>query len=366
MNINVNDARIVIMAGGTGGHVFPALAVARYLRDQGVTVSWLGTRKGIEADVVPRANFEIDYISISGLRGKGILGWIFAPLRLIRSLLQSLQVIRLRKPDAVLGMGGFVTGPGGVASWLMRKPLLIHEQNAIAGLTNRILARFAKIVMQGFPNTFHQSNSLLTGNPVRQEIYSLPAPAERKTGNKERINVLVFGGSLGAQVLNETIPEALAQIGAAYRPVVRHQTGKRQLEATLANYHKANVEADITPFIDDMAEAYAWADVVICRAGALTIAELAAVGIASVLVPYPYAVDDHQTANAGFLADNGAAMLVPQPEFTVERVTNIFRIFHERPEVLKDMANAARALAKPQACQLVAQQCMQAMTGQYA
>ena len=361
MTLQTRDARILIMAGGTGGHVFPALAVAEYLREQGVSVSWLGTRKGIEADLVPRANFEIDYISISGLRGKGVLGWFFAPLRLLRALLQSVRVLRMRRPNAVLGMGGFVTGPGGIASWLLRKPLLIHEQNAIAGMTNRILARFADVIMQGFPDTFPQSHCLHTGNPVRREIYAVPTPAERGVAQHDRLHVLVFGGSLGAQVLNEVIPAALATISDEQRPLIHHQTGRHQLELTQEHYLQHAVDADVTTFIDDMAAAYAWADIVICRAGALTIAELAAAGVAAVLVPYPHAVDDHQTANAAFLADAGAAMLVPQPEFTVDRVSNIFRIFLERPAILFDMANAARAKAQPDACRRVAEQCLQAM-----
>jgi len=354
-----NDRRILIMAGGTGGHVFPALAVAKYLREHGVLVSWLGTQKGIEADVVPAAEFEIDYISVTGLRGKGLVGWFFAPLNLTRALLQAISILRKRRPCAVLGMGGFASGPGGIASWLLRTPLLIHEQNAIAGLTNRILSKFASVVMQGFPATFSQKNALHTGNPVREDIVALAAQQQKHNSIHDPLHVLVFGGSLGAQALNEVVPQALATIPEQQRPVVKHQAGKRHLDNARQAYASSGVEADVVPFIDDMASVYQWADVVICRSGALTVAELAAAGVASVLVPYPYAVDDHQTANAAYLADAGAAMLVPQTELTVERLKNIFQIFMQRPEALQQMSQEAKRQAQLQACAVVAEKCMQ-------
>jgi UDP-N-acetylglucosamine--N-acetylmuramyl-(pentapeptide) pyrophosphoryl-undecaprenol N-acetylglucosamine transferase len=359
-------ARIMIMAGGTGGHVFPALAVAQELRSRGAEVFWLGTHAGMEAELVPEAGIEMEWISIAGLRGKGLLGWVLAPLRLARAMFQSLEVILRRRPMAILGMGGFVAGPGGLVSWLLRKPLLIHEQNAIAGLTNRLLAKVAGRVMEAFPGTFNDSEHLIeTGNPVRAEIAALPEPAQRFAGREGNLRLLVLGGSLGAQAINEMVPQALAALPADQRPDVWHQAGKRNIDAALQHYKDSNLSGRVEPFITDMAEAYSWADLVLCRAGALTVSELAAAGVGAMLVPFPFAVDDHQTANARFLSDNGAALLLPQSELSAARLKEILAGFmrdcaeHERGELLQ-MANKARALARPQATQQVADLCMEA------
>lgn len=358
--------RILIMAGGTGGHVFPALAVARQLREQGVAVTWLGTRRGLEARVVPDNAFAIEYINVSGLRGKGLLGWLFAPFRLVYALGQAIGVLRRIRPAAVLGMGGFVTGPGGLASWLLRVPLLVHEQNAIAGLTNRLLSRLASCLMQAFPNTFAAARRAeVTGNPVRADIAALPAPAERFAARRgARMQLLVIGGSLGALALNRIIPEAMARIPAAQRPVVWHQCGRQHLELTQQAYAATTVEARVEPFIDDMAAAYAWADLVICRAGALTIAELAAAGVGSILVPFPHAVDDHQTANGRFLEQAGAAQIVQQADLDAQQLAATVQSLAADREHLLQMAEAARARAMIHATERVAQRCMQAMQGQ--
>jgi len=360
------NVRIMIMAGGTGGHVFPALAVADELRARGAEVFWLGTRNGMEAELVPQAGIEMEWVSISGLRGKGLLGWLLAPLRLAKATFQSLEVIMRRRPMAILGMGGFVAGPGGLVSWLLRKPLLIHEQNAIAGLTNKLLARVANTVMQAFPGTFEKSDRVVdSGNPVRQAIIALPEPQQRFANRDGGLRVLVLGGSLGAQALNEILPEALAMLPLEQRPEVWHQAGKRNIEVAQQAYKDANVDARVEPFITDMAEAYGWADVVLCRAGALTVSELAAAGVGAMLVPFPFAVDDHQTANARYLSDNGAALLLPQTELNAERLKEILTGFvrdckeNGRCELLQ-MANNARALAKPLAVKQVADLCMEA------
>jgi UDP-N-acetylglucosamine--N-acetylmuramyl-(pentapeptide) pyrophosphoryl-undecaprenol N-acetylglucosamine transferase len=357
--------RILIMAGGTGGHVFPALAVAQELRRRGAEVSWLGTRAGIEAELVPQAGIDIDYISITGLRGKGALGWALAPLRIVRALWQALAVMRARRPQAVLGLGGFASGPGGLAAWLSGRPLLIHEQNAVAGLTNRLLSRVAKQVMQAFPGAFAEAPWVSTcGNPVRPEIAAVAAPEPRYATHQGPLRLLVVGGSLGAMALNETVPRALALLPAAQRPVVRHQSGRRHLEPVRQFYRQAGVEAEVLPFIDDMAAAYDWADVVLCRAGALTVSELAAAGAAAVLVPYPHAVDDHQTRNAAFLVDAGAALLLPQHTMSAEVLATTLARFCAEPlagrKELSAMAQAARRLAQPEATATVAEACLAA------
>lgn len=359
--------RVLIMAGGTGGHVFPALAVADELRARGADVIWLGTRAGLEADIVPAAGIDMEWITIRGLRGKGWLGWLLAPLRILVAMAQTLAVMLRRRPMAVLGMGGFVTGPGGVVSWLLRKPLLIHEQNAVAGLTNRLLAPLANHVMAAFPGLLSQRrNGVTTGNPVRAAIASLAAPAERFAARSGALRLLVLGGSLGAEALNGAVPEALAALPAAARPQVWHQAGKRHAERTQARYREHAVDGRVEPFIADMAAAYGWADLVICRAGALTVAELAAAGVGSILVPYPHAVDDHQTRNAACLVDAGAALLLPQSTLTGATLAQLLGRFcgtpHNgdgRPRLL-DMANAARRLARPDAAASVAALCLEA------
>jgi UDP-N-acetylglucosamine--N-acetylmuramyl-(pentapeptide) pyrophosphoryl-undecaprenol N-acetylglucosamine transferase len=351
------SAAIVIMAGGTGGHVFPALAIAARLRERGVAVSWLGTRRGIEAELVPQAGFDIDWISVAGLRGRGLVGWLLAPARLALALVQALAALRRRRPAAVLGLGGFASGPGGVAAWLLAIPLLVHEQNAVPGLTNRLLARLATRVMEGFPGTFPPAcGAYPTGNPVRPEIAALPAPESRLADRGGPLRLLVLGGSLGAAALNAAVPVAAARLPD--RLDILHQSGRVKLEATRAAYAEAGVAARVEPFIDDMAAAYRWADLVLCRAGALTVAELAAAGVGAVLVPFPHAVDDHQTANAGYLVAAGAAELLPQSELDGARLAaRLEALAGDRPRLLA-MALAARGVARPAATDLVAAHCL--------
>lgn len=352
--------RILIMAGGTGGHVFPALAVAQDLVVRGVEVHWLGTRAGMEAALVAKAGLPLEFVDVAGLRGNGLLGWLAAPVRLSRALWQALRILRRVRPAAVLGMGGFVTGPGGVAARLLGIPLLVHEQNAIAGLTNRLLARIAGTVMEAFPGTFAQA--VHTGNPVRREIAALPEPAARYQERTDRLRLLIIGGSLGAMALNQTLPKALALLDPAMRPQVKHQTGQRNFETTQRGYASARVEAELLPFVDDMAAAYAWADLVVCRAGALTVSELAAAGVPALLVPFPYAVDDHQTHNAQFLVQARAGVLLPQESLTPENLAEALRDFCAEPADgrarLCAMAQAARGLARPDATRKVADLCL--------
>lgn len=349
---------ILIMAGGTGGHVFPALAVADELRARGVPVVWLGTRGGIEARVVKQAGYQIEWLSITGLRGKNAATLLLAPFRLIIACAQAFRVLSQRKPGAVLGMGGFVAGPGGLMAWLMRRPLIIHEQNAVAGLTNRVLAHIAGEVLEAFPHTF--SRKVITlGNPVRKEIQQLPDPHMRIGEHKDALRILVIGGSLGAQRLNEIVPEAISHIVAEARPEIFHQTGQAKLEMTQELYQRHGVEARIEAFIDDMADAYGWADLVICRAGAMTVFELAAAGVGSILIPYPYAVDDHQTANADYLVDAGAAIVKQQHELSSEWLSDTILRFSQQRDTLVKMALAARSMAKPDAAAKVADSCIQ-------
>ncbi len=354
--------RIVIMAGGTGGHVFPALAVARELIDRGVEVSWLGTERGLEAELVPAAGIDIDFIHITGLRGNGALGWALAPWRILRATLEALSVLRRRRAEAVLGLGGFVTGPGGVAARLGGRPLLIHEQNAVAGMSNRWLSRIAQRVMQAFPDTFELGETV--GNPVRAEIAALAEPATRYAGRDGALRLLVVGGSLGAVALNQMVPQALALLPEELRPQVRHQCGKRNLEEAREAYRRAGVEGEVQPFIDDMAEAYAWADLVICRSGALTVSELAAAGLPALLVPFPYAVDDHQSANGAYLVEAGAARMLQQRELDAERLAAELEGFSrdaaEGRRQLIEMAEAARAVARTDAAVRVAEACLAA------
>jgi len=338
--------RVLIMAGGTGGHVFPGLAVARLLHDHHVDVHWLGTRQGLEARLVPAANIPLHLISIHGLRGKGMKTLITAPLRISSAVKQSLQVMKEVKPDVVVGMGGFVSGPGGIASWLMQRPLVIHEQNAKAGLTNKILARFSKRILEGFPHAFKQQSKVIAvGNPVRQEIENL-LPPQQRIDSSSSFRLLVLGGSLGAQGLNEIVPRALAQLRPDERPEIWHQTGDKHFDVTKNLYESMRVRAKLTPFIQDMAEAYVWANMVLCRAGASTVAELCAAGLGAILVPYPYAVDDHQTANAGFMVSNNAALCIQQAELTESRLSDIVKQFSNAPEKRLAMAEAAYRLRK--------------------
>lgn len=350
---------VLIMAGGTGGHVFPALAVADELRARGIPVVWLGTKAGIESRLVPQAGYPIEWMSITGLRGKNTITLLLAPVRISMACWQALSVLQRRKPCAVLGMGGFASGPGGLMAWLTRKPLLVHEQNAIAGLTNKILARFARVVMQAFPGVFLQA--FTTGNPVRQSICAIEEPAQRLARKATaKLRILIVGGSLGAVKLNEIIPLALNKIDSAQRPEIIHQTGLKNIEATKSAYDSANVEANIEAFIDDMPTAYQWADLVICRAGAMTVFELAAAGVASILVPYPHAVDDHQTHNAHYLEKNGAAMIRQQHELSVDWLVDVINDLSSNRKKLLEMAVAARKLAIPGSAKTIADACLQA------
>ena len=351
---------ILVMAGGTGGHVYPALAVARALQAESRDVVWLGTHRGLESRVVPAAGIDIEWISIKGLRRKGALAVLVAPLQIGWALLQSLAVILRRRPAAVLGMGGFVSGPGGVAAWLTRRPLVIHEQNAAAGLTNRLLARLARVVLQAFPGSFNSNVDAETvGNPVREDIAAVPPPHERYAARHGEMRVLVLGGSQGALALNQGVPAALALLEAEVRPVVRHQCGERTLDIARQAYDEHDVAVELLPFIEDMAAAYAWADLVICRAGALTVAELCAVGVPALFVPYPAAVDDHQTANAGPMAEVGAAQIIPEPELTPDFLARLLREWLQSRAALQERAVRARALSAPDSLKRITQICLE-------
>lgn len=350
-------APVLIMAGGTGGHIFPGLAVADCLRAQGVPVVWLGAAGGMEAKVVPAHRIELHTVAVGGLRGKGIKTRLLAPLMLLRALFASLAVLRRVKPRSVLSMGGYVAGPGGVAAWLLRRPLLVHEQNRVAGFTNRKLAGFAKRVLAGFADALPQAEWV--GNPVRAAIAALPAPAQRMAARSGKPRLLVLGGSLGARALNLAVPQALAQLTPAQRPEVVHQCGTRGLDEAREAYVKAGVEAQVVAFIDDMAGSYGWADLAVCRAGALTLAELTAAGLGAVLVPFPHAVDDHQTRNAEVLVAIGAAELMQESELDVQILAQrLESLLGDRPR-LQAMAEAARTLAKPDAAQVIARACME-------
>lgn len=351
---------VLIMAGGTGGHVFPALAVANRLRDAGFGVHWLGTRQGIEADVIPAAGIPISYIRVGGLRGKGLVRKLAGPFRIFGAILQAIELLRGLRPVSVLGMGGFAAGPGGIAAWIMRRPLVIHEQNSIAGMTNRILSRFARHTLEAFPGSFGDPDrARCVGNPVRAELGSIPEPAGRVMAHGGRPRLLVLGGSLGAVAINACVPGALAQLDPGQRPEIWHQAGKRHLETTEAAYREHAVEGRVVPFIERMDEAYAWADLVLCRAGAMTITELTMAGVGAVFVPFPHAVDDHQTTNAGYLVEAGGGVLLPQPELTPERLGNLLGELLADPERLRAMAVAARGLARPGAAEQVAKFCME-------
>lgn len=351
----VDNARpVLILAGGTGGHIFPGLAVAQALRQREVPVLWLGAIGGMETRLVPAAGIALETIAVQALRGKGVLRLLLAPATLLRALVQAMRVLGRAKPRAVISFGGFAAGPGGLAAWLLRRPLLVHEQNRAPGFTNRVLARFACAILSGFPDVFRGRDSQWLGNPVRAAILAVTPPEQRLSGRGGTMRVLVIGGSQGARVLNAALPEALAQLPANARPEVRHQCGTAMLDATRAAYAAANIAASVEPFIEDMAGAYAWADLVVCRAGALTLAELCAAGIGSVLVPFARAVDDHQTRNAEFLRDHGAALLLPEgPELPSRLAGAIVRLQADRAERLR-MALAARELARGDAAERVA------------
>jgi len=355
-----SSEQILIMAGGTGGHVYPAVAVAENLRRRGYGVSWLGTQQGLEARVIPEKKFPIYFMTSVGVRGKGLMNALLAPLMMLKGLWESALVIRRVKPIAVLGMGGFVSVPGGIASWLMRKPLVIHEQNAIAGTANRLLSRLATRVLTGFSEVLVQGERV--GNPVREDIAQL-SPKIISTDINRPVNLLILGGSLGAKAINDVLPSVLKQFSAQQRPQVWHQTGKTNYDATLALYESQPLEIDdkqlrVSAYIEDMAAAYRWADLVLCRAGAMTLAEIACAGLPSILVPLPNAIDDHQNKNAQQFADHGAAIILPQSQMNRDQLLALLVSLTIDKARLQRMAWEAKKLAQPQAAQQVADICL--------
>jgi UDP-N-acetylglucosamine--N-acetylmuramyl-(pentapeptide) pyrophosphoryl-undecaprenol N-acetylglucosamine transferase len=359
----IPDSRpVLIMAGGTGGHIFPGLAVAETLRGQGVPVMWLGAAGGMETRVVPAHNIPLHTVAVRGLRGKGWKARLLAPAMLLQALFASLALLRRIQPRSVLSMGGYVAGPGGLAAWLLRRPLLVHEQNRVAGFTNRKLASMARRVLTGFADALPQAEWV--GNPVRQAIAQLPPPAARMAQHRDAPRLLVLGGSLGARALNLALPQALARLDPSQRPDVLHQCGARGIDETNAAYAEAGIRAQVVPFIEDMAASYAWADLAVCRAGALTLAELSAAGLGSVLVPFPHAVDDHQTRNADVLVQAGAAVLLPESDLKGNSL-NVELLAQQLAALLGDrsrllaMAESARTLAKPDAAAAIARACLE-------
>lgn len=355
---------LMVMAGGTGGHVYPAMAVADYLQANGWNIVWLCTVGGMENRLIASKNYQKAMITMRGVRGKGVLGWLLLPIKISVALAQSYQAIAKYQPDLVLGMGGFAAFPGGLMASLLGKPLVIHEQNAVAGWTNKILSYFAKQVVVAFPSAFTKElgsgKALLMGNPVRADIAQISLPEIRFAAHSGALRLLIVGGSLGAQALNDVLPKALAAIAINNRPLIVHQAGEKHIATLQANYQAAGIIAETQAFIIDMAAMYSWADIVICRAGALTIAELSAAGVASVLVPFPHAVDDHQTMNAHYLTSAGAAILIPQTEFTVTKMV-VLLLSLTRAQCL-DMATKAHALGKSDATANVAHLCMELAT----
>lgn len=343
----------LIMAGGTGGHIFPGLAVAQALRDKGWRVHWLGAPDSMESRLVPKQGFALELVQFGGVRGKGLKTLALLPFKLLRAFWQSLQVVRRVRPQVLVGLGGYITFPGGMMGTLLGKPLVLHEQNSVAGMSNKVLARIADRVFTAFPNVMPKAQWV--GNPLRAEFLQHPGPQERFAGRSGPLKVLVVGGSLGARALNTVVPQALALINEDVRPVVTHQSGEKQLAELQTNYTQAGVQATLTPFITDTAQAFAEADLVICRAGASTVTEIAAIGAAAVFVPFPSAVDDHQTTNARFLVDQGGGWLMPQAELTPQVLADLLQKA-ERP-VLVQRALAAKTMQKLQATESVVQAC---------
>lgn len=348
---------VFIMAAGTGGHIFPGLAIARNLKSQGIRVSWLGTPNGMEVKWVSAENFPFYAVDISGLRGKRVLSWLKAPFKLFRAFLQSIRIFLKEKPDVVLAMGGFVCGPGGLAARCLSIPLVIHEQNSIAGLTNRLLSKasFSPLkILEAFPNSFSQkTQTVLTGNPVREDLLQVAPPEQRLLSREGTLKLLILGGSRGAQAINQTVPHAMALVPLDQRLEIYHQTGQIHLEETKQLYSKHQIEAKIVDFINDMPSAYQWADLVLCRSGALTLAELCCVGIGSILVPFPYAVDDHQTSNAKYLSQANAAILLRQQDLSAEELARQLMYFSKNRHCLMDMAKNAYSLRIEDATQKV-------------
>jgi UDP-N-acetylglucosamine--N-acetylmuramyl-(pentapeptide) pyrophosphoryl-undecaprenol N-acetylglucosamine transferase len=343
----------LVMAGGTGGHIFPGLAVAEALRARGWKVHWLGAPGSMESQIIPKRGIPLETIDFGGVRGKGVKTLVLLPLKLLRAFWQSIAVVRRVKPHVVVGLGGYITFPGGMMSVLLGKPLVLHEQNSVAGMANKVLAGVADRVYSAFPDVMKKGQWI--GNPLRAEFLRQPPPEQRFAGRTGPLKVLVVGGSLGARALNEIVPQALARIPAAQRPHVLHQSGAKQIDELRANYQKAGVQAELTPFIDDTASAFAEADLVICRAGASTVTELAAVGAPALFVPFPSAVDDHQTTNAKFLVDAGGGWLVQQKELTPDTLAPML-ITIQREELLR-RAIAARKLQKTQATEQMVAAC---------
>lgn len=344
---------ILLMAGGTGGHIFPGLAVANYLRTRGWNVAWLGNKNGMEYRLVSAADFPFESVDFGGLRGKGLKTKLMLPFNLVRAVIQSWKIMSRLKPDVVLGMGGYITFPGGIVAKLAGRVLVLHESNSVAGSANRALASIARKTLTGFPNTMKGAEWV--GNPIREAFDALAAPSQRYEQRQGRLSILVVGGSLGAAVLNEVVPEALALMPVDSRPHVIHQAGEKHLADLQRRYAMAGVDADVRAFIDDMPTVYAQADLVICRSGAMTVSELAACGVAACLIPFPFAIDDHQTANARFLADANAAILLPQAQLNP---TDLALMIQSLSRVdLKAMAVRAHELAKPHATRRVAEVC---------
>ena len=362
MRCAVASKSALILAGGTGGHIFPGLAVAEALRSRGWSVSWLGTVAGLEAQLVPKAKIELHTMDVKGIRGKGLAGYLYAPLNILRAVWQATRLVKKIKPTLVIGFGGFVAGPGGVAAKLLGLPLIIHEQNAVAGTTNRLLAKIATHVCTAFPKVLRGAQVI--GNPVRPVISALADPAARFAKRDTVYRVLVLGGSRGAKAINELLPEALAQLDPALRYQVRHQCGKGHAEATVALYKRYGIHVELSEFIDDMAAAYSWADMVVCRAGALTVSELAAAGLPALLVPFPYAIDDHQTVNAMFLVNAHAAVVIQQQELTAQRLADELTTTFFKREHLLVMAQNARACAATQTLDQLSALCEATVHGQ--
>jgi len=363
---SLNRLRVMIMAGGTGGHVFPALAVAEKFKQQQVSVAWLGTRKGIESELIPQQGIELHFLNVEGLRGRGLLALIRAPFKLLASIIQACAALTQFKPSVVLGMGGFVSGPGAIAAKLKGVPLVIHEQNSVAGTTNKLSANMATRVMQGFPNTFKQGEHC--GNPVRAEIATIKSPAERFSDRQGPMKLLVLGGSRGALAINQLIPEMLAKIEPQQRPQIIHQVGAQHVQTTQALYQTQGLDINaesiqIVPFIDNMEEVYQWADFAICRSGALTVAELTAVGLGALLIPFPYAIDDHQTTNGEWLVNSGAALMIQQRDISPQGVADQIMTLSNNPDTRLNMANKARSLAKNGAAERVAKVCLEVANG---
>ena len=351
---------VMILAGGTGGHVFPALAVANELRDRGVPIIWVGTQKGIESRVVPEAGFSLVTMSVQGLRKKGLAQYFKAPMIIGRALYESFKIVLKHKPCALLGMGGFVSGPCALMGVLLRKPLIIHEQNAIVGLTNRILSPLSRIMFTGFPIQYKKNNIEFTGNPVRKNLTELPNPEERLKNRGKVKRLLVVGGSQGSAALNKVLPDTVQELSKEMNIEVWHQCGSADYENTTSRYRQLNITTRVDAFINNIDEAYQWADLIICRSGAITLAEIASVGLASILVPYPYAVDDHQTANARSFVSAGASCLIAEDDLTSDKLSGVIKNLIDDDRKLINMACAAKALGHLDASKRVAQECMNA------